>query len=314
MPELEPPETPDYYADLGLQQTATSSEIKRAHHLLAKKYHPDKQGPGVCVDAHEFRKIREAFEFLRDESNRSRYNTNYARLRQAWAQYRTWQEIQRQNEELRQAEEIARQRRTAEAERARKKEEEQRVAREKAAREKKAAEEEEARRRAEEERLAREKEERERIRQLKEALAEKGSQEAARRAREQQEHAARERLRREKEREAERKSKEAARRARLEHEVAAEERLKAILIEEKHSAIRENWARMREAAELRQARPAQPESQGLIECDHPYLGWPRKKGKVNCVFCGTCCRKFSFNCPQCNVSACQACKIRYCMY
>jgi len=57
MPQLEPPETPDYYADLELQQTATFSEIKRAHHLLAKKYHPDKQGPGVCVDAHEFRKV-----------------------------------------------------------------------------------------------------------------------------------------------------------------------------------------------------------------------------------------------------------------
>lgn len=57
MPELHPPETPDYYADLGLQQTATFPEIKRAFYLLAKKHHPDKQGPGVCVDAHEFRKV-----------------------------------------------------------------------------------------------------------------------------------------------------------------------------------------------------------------------------------------------------------------
>lgn len=54
---MEPPETPDYYEDLGLQQTATNQEIKRAHHTLAKKYHPDKQGLGVCVDAYEFRKV-----------------------------------------------------------------------------------------------------------------------------------------------------------------------------------------------------------------------------------------------------------------
>ena len=58
MSELEPPETPDYYADLGLQQNATLQEIKRAHHSLARKYHPDKQGlGGVSVDAHEFRKV-----------------------------------------------------------------------------------------------------------------------------------------------------------------------------------------------------------------------------------------------------------------
>ena len=257
MSELEPPETPEYYADPGLQQNATFQEIKRAHHSLAKKYHPDKQGlGGVSVDAHEFRKIREAFEFLRDISNRSRYDIHYAQLQQAWAQYYAWREIQLQNEQLRRAEEISQQRRTAEAEMTRKKEEEQRIAREKAAREKKAAEEKEARRRVEEEQLAREKEEREKIKQLKEALAEKRSQEAARRAREQQENAARERLRREKEREAEQKSEDAAIRARQEREVAAEERLKTILREEKHNAIRENWARMRDAAEYRPSSSA----------------------------------------------------------
>ena len=51
------PEIPDYYADLGLQYTATFQEIKQAHNSLVKKCHPDKQGPGECVDASEFRKV-----------------------------------------------------------------------------------------------------------------------------------------------------------------------------------------------------------------------------------------------------------------
>ncbi|KAF2189977.1 DnaJ-domain-containing protein [Zopfia rhizophila CBS 207.26] len=310
----ERPGIPDYYADLGLQQTATFQEIKRAHHSLAKKHHPDKQGPGTCPDAHEFRKIREAFEFLRDASERLRYDTDYPQLREKWIQYRTWQETQRRNEELRRAEEAARQRRVAEAERARRMEEEQRSARKKAEREKKAAEEKEARKRAEEERLTRDKEERERLKRLKETLAEERSQEAARRAREQQEHAARERLRKQKEREAERKSEEAVRKARLELERAAQERLKTILIEEKQDAVRESWARMREAAERRQAKPVQSETQRPAGCDHPRLGWPRKKIRANCVFCGETRGKFSFHCPQCNVAACPACKNGYCIY
>jgi DnaJ-class molecular chaperone len=57
IPELEPPQEPDYYLDLGLQQTATLLEIKRAHHSLAKKHHPDKQAPGKRTDAHDFRRV-----------------------------------------------------------------------------------------------------------------------------------------------------------------------------------------------------------------------------------------------------------------
>ncbi|KAF1807880.1 hypothetical protein P152DRAFT_453335 [Eremomyces bilateralis CBS 781.70] len=308
IPELERPQMSDYYLALGLQQTATFQDIKRAHHLLAKKHHPDKQAPGKITDAHDFRRvstknskqqreakapgqIREAYECLRDASKRSEYDAYYPQLRGEWVQYRIWQETQRRNKELRR-----------EAERARRMAEEQRAAREQAEQDAKAAEERASRRRAEEERLARD-------RELRERMAEYRSREVARKAREEQEHAAIERLHKQKEMEAERKSEESAKRARQEREMAAKERLKSILIEEKQDAIRQNWASIREAAERRQAKPGQPATQHPTrDCIHPQLGWPKKKGEASCIFCGETPTKFTFHCPECNAAACALCK------
>ncbi|QDS68632.1 hypothetical protein FKW77_001564 [Venturia effusa] len=254
IPEPEPPKEPDYYTDLGLQQTATFAEIKRAHHSLAKKHHPDKQAPGKCNDAHEFRRTREAYEVLRDSSKRLMYDKHYPQLRDQWVQYRAWQETQHRREERRR-----------QAEEARRLAEEKQAAKELAEQEAKAAEEREARRKAEAERHAREKE-------LKERLAEERSREAARKARERQEQTARARLHLQKQMEAERRSEEAMQRARLEREIAAEERLKTIRIEEKQDAVRQNWTSMREAAEHRQAEPKQPVTQHhAADCVHPRL-------------------------------------------
>lgn len=166
----------------------------------------------------------------------------------------------------------------------------------------------------EEKRAAREKAEHERIKEERARQAKERSKEAARRAREQQDQAAKERLRREKEREAERRSEEAASRIRIEQERAAQERLKSILIEEQQDAIRRKWTKMREAADHREGEPAQPAPSESSRCAHPRFGWPRKKGRVNCVFCRESCPKWSFHCPEYNVSACSGCKHKYCVY
>ena len=240
--------------------------------------------------------VREAYECLIDKAKRAAYDALYFDLQDQWASYWEWQETQRKDEERKRADE------------------EQRAARERAELERKAVEAERARRMEEEKRVAREKVERERMREERARQAEERSKEAARRAREQQEQAAKERLRREKEREAEKRSEEAAWKVRIEQERAAQERLKSILIEEQQDAIRRNWTKMREAAKRREGEPVQRAPSGSPRCAHPRLGWPRKKGRANCVFCRDSCPKWGFYCPECNASACQSCKYNYCVY
>jgi DnaJ-class molecular chaperone len=53
----EPPEAPNYYAVLGVDQDATSGTLKKAFKVLALKHHPDKYAPGEKVDAVEFRRV-----------------------------------------------------------------------------------------------------------------------------------------------------------------------------------------------------------------------------------------------------------------
>tara|TARA_Y100001935_G_C17205114_1_gene457129 strand:- start:109 stop:912 length:804 start_codon:yes stop_codon:yes gene_type:complete len=59
----------DYYNTLGVNRTATDSEIKAAYRKLAMQYHPDKGG-----DANRFARINEAYEVLKDPQRRSQYD------------------------------------------------------------------------------------------------------------------------------------------------------------------------------------------------------------------------------------------------
>lgn len=60
----------DYYEVLGVSKNASADEIKKAFRRLAVKYHPDKDGG----DETKFREASEAYEVLKDQSRRQRYD------------------------------------------------------------------------------------------------------------------------------------------------------------------------------------------------------------------------------------------------
>ncbi|KAJ0365015.1 hypothetical protein COL26b_012226 [Colletotrichum chrysophilum] len=89
---MNPPETPDYYTDLGIGEYATPKEIKKAYTNLVLKVHPDKQAPGACGDTHEFRKVQEAYQVLRDVAKCAKYDAQYPEIQSDWDEYRIFLE------------------------------------------------------------------------------------------------------------------------------------------------------------------------------------------------------------------------------
>ena len=63
-----------YYDILGVNNTATTDEIKKAYRKLAKQYHPDKAGEDKASEE-KFKKISEAYEVLADDNKRKNYDT-----------------------------------------------------------------------------------------------------------------------------------------------------------------------------------------------------------------------------------------------
>jgi curved DNA-binding protein len=62
----------DYYEALEVPRTASQEDIRRAYRKLARKYHPDvNKDPGA---EDRFKQISEAYEVLRDEEKRARYD------------------------------------------------------------------------------------------------------------------------------------------------------------------------------------------------------------------------------------------------
>ena len=63
----------DYYDILGINKSASESEIKKAYRKLAIKYHPDKN-PGDKNAEENFKKAAEAYEVLGNSQKRSKYD------------------------------------------------------------------------------------------------------------------------------------------------------------------------------------------------------------------------------------------------
>ena len=73
----------DYYADLGLDRTASADDIKKAFRTLARKYHPD-ANPNDPSAEENFKRISQANEVLSDPEKKAKYDalsTQYQQFR-----------------------------------------------------------------------------------------------------------------------------------------------------------------------------------------------------------------------------------------
>ncbi|MEO6954993.1 MAG: J domain-containing protein [Polyangia bacterium] len=63
----------NHYATIGVPETATADELKKAYRKLAKKLHPDVNG-GDKAKTNKFKEITEAYEVLSDDKQRREYD------------------------------------------------------------------------------------------------------------------------------------------------------------------------------------------------------------------------------------------------
>ena len=64
----------NYYEVLKVKKTASSAEIKKAYHVLASKYHPDKHPENQKYAEDMMKEINVAHEILLDPQSRQKYD------------------------------------------------------------------------------------------------------------------------------------------------------------------------------------------------------------------------------------------------
>ncbi|HWE93417.1 MAG TPA: DnaJ domain-containing protein [Tepidisphaeraceae bacterium] len=70
---------PDYYDILGVTRDASADDVRRAHRVLCRQYHPDVAPQGG--DAEHFAVVQRAYEVLSDSDQRRRYDSRLSILR-----------------------------------------------------------------------------------------------------------------------------------------------------------------------------------------------------------------------------------------
>jgi len=65
---------PNFYEILGVSENADDSEIKKAYMKLSLKYHPDRNPENVEEATKKFQEINSAYEEIKDEQSRAKYN------------------------------------------------------------------------------------------------------------------------------------------------------------------------------------------------------------------------------------------------
>ena len=92
--------TRDPYEVLGVKQTATLEEVKKAYRVMVKKYHPDnyKDNPLEDLAKEKMQEINEAYETIQSGNSTNRQQSGYqgqnGSAQQAWQQQ--WQQQQKQ--------------------------------------------------------------------------------------------------------------------------------------------------------------------------------------------------------------------------
>ncbi len=67
----------DYYFVLGVSNTASLVEVKKAFRLKAAEFHPDRNASALAPE--KFHAVKEAYDILSDQALRSAYDENRKR-------------------------------------------------------------------------------------------------------------------------------------------------------------------------------------------------------------------------------------------